>query len=215
MKNILLLGPPGSGKGTQAQKLQAHYQLTYLATGSLFRKHIKKQTVLGKKAWAYINQGQLVPDVITIEIMNQKLRQLKKGEHFILDGYPRSISQGEALAKQLQTTGHNLDLVIYIEVAKEIVIKRISSRLTCLKCQQVFSAASDKLKAGSPCPNCAGFLAIRSDDTKAKVTSRIEEYTSKTQPLISYYQKQKKLVTINGHQPITKIFQEIKEHISE
>ncbi|WP_066502395.1 adenylate kinase [Abyssisolibacter fermentans] len=206
---LILLGPPGAGKGTQASGIVKKYNIPHISTGDIFRKNIKEGTELGIKAKEYMNKGLLVPDELVVAIVKDRLVQddCKKG--FLLDGFPRTVAQADALDIELKNLKYNLDKVINIEVSKDELIKRAVGRRICKECGGTYHLIFNPSKTEGVCDECGGELYQRKDDNEETVTKRIEEYLNKTQPLINYYEKQDKIVNIDGKQDIDKVYEDI------
>ena len=206
---IVLLGPPGGGKGTQAQKLIEKYKIPQVSTGDLFRAAVKNQTELGKKAKEYMDKGSLVPDEIVIGMVKERLAKddCKKG--FILDGFPRTMAQAEALDKMLPELKMKLDAVVEIEVPDVEVVKRLSGRRTCTKCGAMYHVEFNKPKVAGKCDKCGGDLYQRDDDNEKTIKSRLDVYHSQTSPLIGYYQKKGIFKKVAGLGDIHEIFNKV------
>jgi adenylate kinase len=204
--NILILGPQGSGKGTQAKLISERFKVPHISTGDMFRENISNKTKLGKKAEAFIRSGQLVPDGLTIALVKNRLSRLDAKSGYILDGFPRNDSQAEALDKITK-----VEYVLNINLDDEIAVKRISSRRTCEKCGAIYSAITDNIENG--CIKCGGNLIIRADDTPKAVMDRLAIYHNKTKPLIDYYIKKKILIQIDGDRSVDDIFSEIEKKL--
>jgi adenylate kinase len=207
---VVLLGPPGGGKGTQAQKLIEKYQLPQVSTGDLFRAAVKNQTELGKKAKAFMDGGKLVPDEVVIGMVKERLQKddCKKG--FILDGFPRTIGQAEALDKMLPELKMKLDAVVEIAVPDEEVVKRLSGRRTCTKCGAMYHVEfNPPKKAAGKCDKCGADLYQRDDDNEKTIKSRLDVYHNQTSPLINYYQKQGIFKKVEGTGDINNIFNNV------
>lgn len=206
---LILLGPPGAGKGTQASGIVKKYNIPHISTGDIFRKNIKEGTELGIKAKEYMNKGLLVPDELVVAIVKDRLVQddCKKG--FLLDGFPRTVAQADALDIELKNLKYNLDKVINIEVSKDELIKRAVGRRICKECGGTYHLIFNPSKTEGVCDECGGELYQRKDDNEETVSKRIEEYLNKTQPLINYYEKQDKIVNIDGKQDIDKVYEDI------
>ena len=183
--NIILLGYPGSGKGTQAQALSSLLGMEHLSTGDLFREEIAKGTPLGLKVAEYLSGGKLVDDKIVLEVINSKFEKVEKG--FLFDGFPRTLDQAEALDALLVSKKMELDAVIFLNVDEAEVVERISSRRVCSKCSKVYNVISSPPKKENVCDDCAGPLLFREDDKPAVIEKRIMVYKDLTEPLISYY----------------------------
>lgn len=208
---LVLLGPPGAGKGTQASGIVERYKLPHISTGDIFRKNIKEQTELGKKAKEYMDKGLLVPDELVVEIVEDRLKQEDALEGFLLDGFPRTERQAEALDEALRKLGSALDRVINIEVDKEILVGRAVGRRICRNCGGTYHIEFNPSKQEGRCDLCEGELYRRSDDNEETVSKRIEVYLSETKPLIDYYEKKGILTSIDGAQDIKKVFEEIQK----
>ena len=193
---IILLGAPGAGKGTQAGMLSEKLKLVQVASGDLFRKALQKQTELGKKAKVYMDKGQLVPNEITIQMVMERLAAPDVKEGAILDGFPRNIEQAKALDKALKQQSKAIDKVIYIKVGEEEVIKRLSGRWICRKCQAPYHETDAPPKKKGVCDKCHGELYQRDDDKPETVKNRLKVYMQETAPLIDYYKKTGKLAEI-------------------
>jgi len=206
---LILLGPPGAGKGTQASAIVEKYKIPHISTGDIFRYNIKQGTELGKKAKSYMDQGLLVPDEVVVEIVEDRLKQDDCTGGFLLDGFPRTVVQAEALDKALISMDIALDKAINIEVDKSILVERAVGRRICKECGATFHVKYNPSSKGDNCDKCGGNLYQRDDDNEETVTKRIEVYLRETTPLTEYYNKQDKLVTIDGDRKINKVFEDI------
>lgn len=202
--NIILLGAPGAGKGTQATKLVDKYQIPHISTGDIFRYNIKNSTPIGVVAKSYIDKGQLVPDEVTVEIVKQRLSEKDVEVGYLLDGFPRNIFQAEELDKFA-----TIDKVIDISVNLDKLLKRITGRRVCSKCGESYHV--DTLNGATTCSRCGADLIQRADDNEATVEKRLQVYKSQTEPLIDYYKKAGKLVTVDGDKSIDEVFASIVE----
>lgn len=203
--NLILFGAPGTGKGTQAEFLQAELGLTHIATGDLFRDHLKNCTRLGLAAQEYMNHGQLVPDEVTIDMVRERMQQPDIKQGVLFDGFPRTLPQAEAMAVLLQELGLKIDAVIHLEVPTEEIVTRLSGRLICKECQAPFHAIYNPFKT---CPEhkCHGeYLYQRDDDKPGTVRARLDVFFKQTQPLIEYYHKAGLLHTVSGIGEINEI----------
>lgn len=209
--NLILLGPPGAGKGTQASGIVDKYNVPHISTGDIFRKNIKENTELGKKAKEYLDSGKLVPDELVVAIVEDRLKEEDTKKGFLLDGFPRTVFQAEALDKFLQSIDSKIDAVVNIEVDKGILVGRAVGRRICKSCGATFHIEFNPPKKSDICDVCGGELYQRSDDNEETVSKRIEVYLNETQPLIDYYKGQKILLTIDGEQDIKKVFQDIEK----
>ena len=199
---IILLGAPGSGKGTMAQKLTNDLKIPQISTGDIFRKNLKEETPLGLQVKDIMARGELVPDEITIEIVKNRLAEDDCANGYILDGFPRSIVQAEALDKFQQ-----IDCAINLDVDKEAIVKRLSGRRFCPECNGTYHVST--LNGATACPACGGKLIIRADDTEATVRERLRVYDVNTFPLIEYYTKQGKVLTVDGNGSIDEVYARI------
>jgi len=209
--NIILLGPPGAGKGTQAMRIAEHCRIPHISTGDMFREAVKAGTPLGQKAEQYMSQGLLVPDEVTIGIVRERLAQADCANGFLLDGFPRTIAQAEALDQILED--NPIDLVLSIEVPDAELIKRLTGRRVCKDCGATFHIHFNPPQREDVCDQCGARLHHRADDTVSTVKNRLEVYKQQTEPLIAYYREQEKLVSINGDQAIDQVFQDIAQHL--
>lgn len=206
---ILLMGPPGAGKGTQAAELVAEFQIPHISTGDMFRAAVKEGTELGKQAKACMDAGQLVPDSITIGIVKERLAKPDCHKGFILDGFPRTLEQANALDGTLVELGIKLDRVVNINVPMEDLINRMTGRRICKGCGATFHVTFNPSTAGNKCDKCDGEIYQRADDTEETVTKRLTVYSSQTKPLIEYYQDKGLYSEIDGRQMIDKVFSDI------
>ncbi len=195
---VVLLGPPGAGKGTQAAKLINKYNIPHISTGDIFRKNLKEKTKLGLKAKEYMDKGLLVPDELVVDIVKDRLTEEDCTEGFLLDGFPRTVEQAEALKAEMSKLKISLDGVINIEIKDEILIDRLTNRLVCKKCGATYNAKSNKPKKDNACDVCDGELYIRDDDKEETVRNRLEIYKKQTEPLIEYYEEKGLLATVDG-----------------
>ncbi len=207
--NLILLGPPGAGKGTQAEKLVEEFKITHISTGDIFREAIKNQTALGEEAKKFIEAGELVPDEIVIGIVCERLDQPDITSGFLLDGFPRTVPQAKALDKYLREKEKTLTAVINIDVDPEVLVVRLSGRRICQECGAVYHVSAKKGKKPGICDLCQGKLYQREDDREETVKNRLDVYTQQTEPLIKYYDKANLLLQVNGEQTITEVYQEI------
>ena len=201
---IVMLGPQGSGKGTQAKLISEKYGIPHISTGDIFRENIKKKTGLGKKVEAIIKSGQLVPDELTIAIVKDRISQPDCKKGFILDGFPRNISQAEALCSIVK-----IGKVIEVSLDDEIAVKRISSRRACENCNAIYGGDD----TSKNCKNCGGKLVMRLDDTPDVVRSRLKIYHMQSKPLIDYYRKKKILMSVDGDRSVETVFAEIVKNL--
>ncbi|AKL97033.1 adenylate kinase Adk [Clostridium aceticum] len=205
----ILLGPPGAGKGTQASVIVNEFHVPHISTGDIFRYNIKQGTDLGKKAKIYMDQGLLVPDELVVAIVEDRLKQEDCKNGFLLDGFPRTVPQAEALDNALVKMDISLDRVINIEVDKDKLVRRAVGRRICKECGATYHLEFNPSSKGELCDQCGGKLYQREDDTEETVSKRIEVYLKETQPLIQYYQERDLLMVINGDQDIAIVSKEI------
>lgn len=207
--NLILLGPPGAGKGTQAQKMVDRYHLPQISTGDILRAAVKENTPLGMKAKGFMDQGQLVPDEIVIGIIEERVKAKDCDYGFILDGFPRTIPQAEALQPILAKIGKKIDHVINIEVDSEELVRRLTGRRTCKNCGTMFHVLFHPPKKEGSCDRCGGPLYQRVDDKEETIRTRLKEYEKQTAPLIQYYQGKGILRSIQGAGGPDQIFEQI------
>ena len=215
MKKIIMLGAPGAGKGTQAKQIAAKYGIPHISTGDIFRANIKNGTELGKKAKEYMDQGLLVPDELTCDLVMDRISQEDCKDGFVLDGFPRTIPQAEALDAALEKKGDKMDYAIDIEVEDENIIRRMSRRRACLNCGATYHVVTIPPKKEGICDVCGSELVLRDDDQPETVKKRLDVYHEQTQPLIDYYKKQNILKSVNGMEPMETVFANIVAILGE
>lgn len=204
---IILLGAPGAGKGTQAVLLEQEYGIPHISTGDIFRKNIKDKTEIGLIAKSYIDKGQLVPDDVTVKIVENRLKEHDCRNGFLLDGFPRTVHQAEELAKI-----SDIDYVVDIEIPFERLLRRLTGRRVCPVCNASYHI--DFLNGKNTC-DCGAELIHRDDDKEETVTERIKVYTAQTAPLIDHYKVKGKLIAVNGDNDVQKVFAEIKSELGK
>ena len=209
---LVLLGPPGAGKGTQASKIVDKYNLVHISTGDIFRKNLSENTPLGQKAKEYMDKGLLVPDDVTVEMVEDRLSWDDINGSYMLDGFPRTIAQAEAFDKILEKNGEKLDLALCIEADYSLLTKRITGRRMC-KCGATYHVEFQPPKKEGICDKCGGELYQRDDDKEDTVVKRLKEYEEKTQPLVEYYKKQNILKTVNGSRTVEEVFEDISNFL--
>lgn len=208
---LLIMGRPGAGKGTQAANIKEYYNIPHISTGDMFRAAIKNQTKLGLEAKSYMDQGALVPDEVTIGIVEERLLEDDCKNGFLLDGFPRTIAQAEALDAFLAKNGVKLDAVLDVNVPAEILVRRMVGRRVCKTCGATFHVEFNPPKVDGICDNCGTTLIQRADDTEATAVNRLAVYDNNTAPLLDFYAKKNLLKTVNGDQSLDKVFEDIKK----
>lgn len=212
---IIMLGAPGAGKGTQAKKVAAKYGIPHISTGDIFRANIKSGTKLGEKAKSYMDQGLLVPDDLVVDLVVDRVKEKDCAQGYVLDGFPRTIPQAEALVNALAELGQKIEYAIDVEVPDENIVRRMSGRRACLDCGATYHIQYAPTKKESVCDSCTGSLILRDDDKPETVKKRLEVYHEQTQPLIEYYTKAKILKTVDGTVDIEDVFKEIVKILGE
>ncbi|HBH11892.1 MAG: Adenylate kinase [Clostridiales bacterium 38_11] len=210
---LLLLGPPGAGKGTQAERISREFDIPHISTGDIFRENIKQETELGRKAQGYMNQGLLVPDELVVDLVKDRLLKEDCIKGFLLDGFPRTIFQADALDAELSKMESKLDRAINIQVKKEVLIERAVGRRVCKSCGAAFHIKFKPSEIEGICDRCGGELHQRKDDLEETVIKRIEVYLEQTEPLIEYYSQKGILANIDGEQEIQTVFEDIIEEL--
>lgn len=211
---IILLGPPGAGKGTQAQELKEKLGLRHISTGDIFRDLIKNASVLGQKVKKYVETGKLVPDDIVINVLVQEIKNLDINKGFVLDGFPRTKVQAEMLDITLKGLGISIDKVYYFDTSEDIIIKRLSGRRICSKCGATYHVKNMPPKADNICDICGSKLLQRKDDQPETIHNRLKVYKDETEDLITYYKKRDLLDTINGDLSKNEAFNILQDKIS-
>ncbi|WP_368489077.1 adenylate kinase [Clostridium sp. BJN0013] len=207
---IILLGPPGAGKGTQAKFISEEYSIPHISTGDIFRKNISDNTPLGVEAKKYLDKGQLVPDEVTINIVKDRLSMDDCKNGFLLDGFPRTVYQAEALDLFLNVDNNKIDVVLLIDVPKELIFERMTGRRICPSCGASYHVKFNPPKLKDKCDICNNDIIQRKDDTESTVKDRLDVYEKQTEPLINYYKKQEVISTIDGNGEINQVFQRVK-----
>lgn len=206
---IIMLGAPGAGKGTQAKKIAAKYGIPHISTGDIFRANIKNGTELGKKAKTYMDQGLLVPDELVVDLVVDRVNQDDCKNGYVLDGFPRTIPQAEALTEALAKMGQKMDYAIDVDVPDENIVRRMGGRRACVGCGATYHVEYAPTKKEGICDVCGGELILRDDDKPETVQKRLNVYHEQTQPLIDYYTKAGILKTVDGTVDIDDVFQAI------
>ncbi len=212
---IIMLGAPGAGKGTQAKKIAEHYGIPHISTGDIFRANIKNGTELGKKAKEYMDQGLLVPDELTCDLVTDRVSKEDCANGYILDGFPRTIPQAEALEDALKKMGTDVDYAINVDVPDSSIVSRMGGRRACVTCGATYHLVFMPPKKEGICDSCGSTLILRDDDKPETVQKRLDVYHAQTQPLIDFYEKKGILKTIDGTQEIDRVFGDIKEILGE
>ncbi|MEW4412653.1 adenylate kinase [Clostridium sp. AN503] len=206
---IIMLGAPGAGKGTQAKKIAEKYGIPHISTGDIFRANIKGGTELGMKAKSYMDQGQLVPDDVTIGMLLDRISEADCANGYVLDGFPRTIPQAESLTKALSDRGEKMDYAIDVDVPDEAIVTRMAGRRACLKCGATYHIVYNAPKTEGVCDVCGEKLVLRDDDKPETVQKRLTVYHDQTQPLIEYYKEAGILATVDGTKDLNKVFEDI------
>ncbi len=212
---IIMLGAPGAGKGTQAKKIADHYQIPHISTGDIFRANIKDGTELGKKAKAFMDQGLLVPDELTCDLVTDRVTKEDCANGYILDGFPRTIPQAEALDRSLQGMGTGIDYAVNVHVPDENIVNRMAGRRACLECGGTYHIEFIPTKVEGICDVCGHKLVLREDDKPETVQKRLDVYHAQTQPLIRFYEKKGILRTVDGTKEMDEVFADITNILGE
>ncbi|KQX56048.1 adenylate kinase [Paenibacillus alginolyticus] len=207
--NVIFMGPPGAGKGTQAEKIVNEFQIPHISTGDAFRLAMSQGTPLGVEAKGYVDKGLLVPDEITNGIVRERLAQPDCDKGFLLDGFPRTVAQADALSEIVDSLGKKIEVVINLSVDRSFLLARLTGRRICKSCGSTYHVIFNPPKQEGVCDKCSGELYQRSDDTEEKVGTRLDEYINKTAPLLDYYQKRELLREVNGEQDIHAVTEQI------
>lgn len=206
---IIMLGAPGAGKGTQAKKIAEKYQIPHISTGDIFRFNIKEGTELGMKAKAFMDQGGLVPDELTIGMLMHRIQKEDCQNGYVLDGFPRTIPQAESLTNALNERGQKIDYAVNVDVPDENIVNRMSGRRACLSCGATYHIVYKPSKVEGICDVCGDKLVLRDDDKPETVKKRLSVYHDQTQPLIDYYKEAGVLANVDGTQDMEKVFSDI------
>ncbi len=208
---VVFLGAPGVGKGTQADRIAAQFKVVKISTGDLLREAVRNQTPLGREAKSFMDQGKLVPDSVVIGLVQDKLGDPGCASGFVLDGFPRTVPQAEELGKVLKSKRAALDRVVNFQVSRDDVIKRLSGRRSCPKCQATFHVEFAPSKTGDACDRCGEALIQRSDDRREAIETRLKVYEDQTAPLIRYYGDQQLLSELDGSGAVEQVFQRLSQ----
>ncbi|ART74691.1 adenylate kinase [Sutcliffiella horikoshii] len=209
--NLVLMGLPGAGKGTQAERIVEKYNIPHISTGDMFRAAMKEETELGMKAKSFMDQGQLVPDEVTIGIVRERLEKEDCKDGFLLDGFPRTVPQADALEQILEELGRKIDYVINVNVDQSILMERLTGRRICKDCGSTYHLVFNPPAKDGVCDKCGGELYQRADDNEETVGNRLEVNVKQSKPLLDFYESKGYLRNINGQQAIDKVFADIEE----
>ncbi|MBR0417056.1 MAG: adenylate kinase [Firmicutes bacterium] len=209
MKRVVLLGPPGAGKGTQAKKISEKYNVLHISTGDIFRANVKEGTPLGLKAKEYMDRGDLVPDELVCDLVEDRLTWDDCENGYLLDGFPRTVYQAEHFDRFIERRGHELDLVLDIEVPDEVILPRMAGRRVCRGCGASYHVVTHPPKVEGVCDLCGGEVYQRDDDAEETVLARLKVYADQTSPLIEYYSKTGKNAVVDGDRPVEEVFETI------
>lgn len=212
---ILLMGPPGAGKGTQAEKLIEDFNLPHISTGDMFRAAVKAGTAMGKEAKKYMDAGGLVPDEVTIGVVREGLAKKECAESFMLDGFPRTLEQAVALDKIMADMGKKLDVVLNINVSDSELIDRVVGRRVCKECGATYHIRFNHSKVEGKCDKCGGVLYQRNDDKEETAKNRLDAYHNQTEPLFDYYKKAGIYKEVDGLQEISKVYDDVKKALGK
>lgn len=211
---VILFGPPGAGKGTQAKLLSSFLNVPHISTGDILRNNVKEGTSLGRQAKSYMEKGELVPDELVTDMISDYMRKPQTKKGFILDGYPRNISQAKDLNNIVKDLGSQIDLAIYFDTSKDVIVKRLSGRRVCRKCGRNYHLIHMPSKNNGICDDCGGELYQRDDDTKQTIINRLEVYLKQSTAVLDYYTKQGKLKRINGDSQADCVFKSLKDTLN-
>ncbi|MGN0318480.1 MAG: adenylate kinase [Lachnospira sp.] len=203
---IIMLGAPGAGKGTQAKRIAAEYKIPHISTGDIFRANIKNNTELGQKAKTYMDKGELVPDELVVDLIMDRFKEADCANGYVLDGFPRTIPQAEALDKALKANGESVDFAVNVEVPDDNIINRMSGRRACVGCGATYHIQFNPTKVEGVCDTCGEKLILRDDDKPETVKNRLSVYHEQTQPLIDYYSSKGVLAEVDGTLSMDEVF---------
>lgn len=206
---IIMLGAPGAGKGTQAKKIAAKYAIPHISTGDIFRANIKNNTELGQKAKTYMDKGELVPDELVVDLIMDRFKEADCANGYVLDGFPRTIPQAEALDEALTSAGEKIDYAINVEVPDENIVNRMSGRRACVSCGSTYHVVYAPTKVDGICDRCGKELILRDDDKPETVQNRLNVYHKQTQPLIDFYKNKGVLAEVDGTVDMEDVFNAI------
>ena len=213
--NLVLLGPPGAGKGTQAKMIASEYRLPHISTGDMFREASQSGSDLGKRLQGYMSAGALVPDEVVIEVVRERLSKPDARSGFLLDGFPRTVPQAEALDRILSEKKQKIGTVLYIYLSEEEIVRRLSSRRVCPNCGGSFNLVSQPPKVDGTCDYCSSNVVQRADDNPDTIRQRLKAYNEQTSPLIDYYTKAGTLHKVEGSKPVEEVFKSLRDFIEK
>lgn len=208
---MILLGPPGSGKGTLAAKISEKLGIVHISTGDIFRFNIRENTELGREAKSYMDRGDLVPDELTIRMLADRISKEDAANGFLLDGFPRTLEQADALEKLLAEKNEKVDLALNVSVPDQLILERLSGRRVCPQCGATYNVYTQPSKVEGTCDNCNTELIQRDDDKEATIRKRLDTYVEKTAPLIAYYEKKGVLKTVDNSGKLEQTLENLKE----
>lgn len=211
---IILFGPPGAGKGTQAKLLSSYLASEHVSTGDLLRQHVRNGSALGKKVKSFMDQGELVPDELVTDMVSDYIRKLERGKGFILDGYPRTYAQAEALSEILDDIGRSVDVAVYFETDKEVIVRRLSGRRICKKCDRIYHIETMPPENDMLCDDCNIDLDQRNDDKEATIRNRLAVYLKQSTPVLDYYENKSLLKRISGNLDAHSVFVSLKDALA-
>lgn len=211
MINMLIMGPAGAGKGTMSEKIEELYHITHISTGDMFREELRNNTELGQKARGYMEAGKLVPDEVTIAMVNSRLERGDCGNGYLLDGFPRSLAQATAYDQTVEGTSMTVNIVINLAIEDELLISRIENRRVCRDCGAVYNLISQPSMVEGVCDKCGGELYQRADDNRERLLVRMQEYRNETEPVLDYYREKGLVVDVDASQSIEEVWQDIQD----
>lgn len=211
--NIVLIGPQGSGKGTQAEKLVSKYNLAYINMGGILRSLKDQQSPLSQKVSEYMEKGLLVPDEVIVEVLKEYLAGIGRLDGIVFDGFPRVLSQAHYFEEFLKSQGQKIDLVIYFTLSKDEILKRLTNRRTCSQCGRVYNLLTNPPQKEGICDVCQGELIIRTDDTPEAIENRLQEFNQKTLPVVEFYRQKGLVEEVDAARPIDVIFEDIENRL--
>jgi adenylate kinase len=212
---LILFGPPGAGKGTQAKMLSSYLRIPHISTGDILRENVKIGTLLGKKAKSYMDKGELVPDQLVTDMIEDRVKKTDAKKGFILDGYPRNISQAESFDAIAKAINSDVGLAIYIETSKNVIVERLCGRRLCKKCERIYHIKNMPPKKNNICDDCGSELYQRDDDKEETILNRLNVYLNQSTPVLDYYSKQGKLKRVSGDLGLNLVFDTLKDILKD